>query len=225
MYYPIAIEIADEQHAYSVVVPDLPGCFSAGDTFDEAVANAREAIEGHLESLSDHGDPIPKTTTIEQHLENPDYKGWVWATVEVDITPYLGKSHKINVTLPELLIKRIDTAVAKQGDVYQSRSGFLSRAAQYELERITNKERNMNAEQARQQAEAADPNHENIVKRLTSEINAQSKMGRRSASSHFQTDIFSQEDIDTAIAELENLGYKVKSEKINPKFYVITAEW
>ncbi|MES3675982.1 type II toxin-antitoxin system HicB family antitoxin [Halomonas elongata] len=135
MYYPIAIEVGDEQHAYGVVVPDLPGCFSAGDTFDEAVANAREAIEGHLESLSEHGDPIPTATAIEQHLENPDYQGWVWAAVEIDMTPYLGKSHKINVTLPDLLIKRIDTTVSKQGDVYQSRSGFLARAALHELER------------------------------------------------------------------------------------------
>lgn len=135
MYYPIAIEVGDEQHAYGVVVPDLPGCFSAGDTFDEAVANAREAIEGHLESLSEHGDLIPTATAIEQHLENPDYQGWVWAAVEIDMTPYLGKSHKINVTLPDLLIKRIDTTVSKQGDVYQSRSGFLARAALHELER------------------------------------------------------------------------------------------
>lgn len=43
--YPIAIEPGDDRHAFGVVVPDLPGCFSAGDTFDEAIENAREAIE------------------------------------------------------------------------------------------------------------------------------------------------------------------------------------
>lgn len=134
MHYPIAIEVGDEQHAYGVVVPDLPGCFSAGDTFDEAIANAREAIEGHLESLSEHGDPIPTATAIQQHLDNPDFTGWIWAAVEIDMTPYLGKSHKINVTLPDLLIKRIDSTVAKHGD-YKSRSGFLARAALHELER------------------------------------------------------------------------------------------
>ncbi|MDX5377512.1 MAG: type II toxin-antitoxin system HicB family antitoxin [Halomonas sp.] len=134
MHYPIAIEVGDEQHAYGVVVPDLPGCFSAGDTFDEAIANAREAIEGHLESLSEHGDPIPTATAIQQHLENPDFAGWIWAAVEIDMAPYLGKSHKINVTLPDLLIKRIDSTVAKHGD-YKSRSGFLARAALHELER------------------------------------------------------------------------------------------
>ena len=41
MLFPIAIERGDEQHAYGVVVPDLPGCHSAGDTFEEALANAK----------------------------------------------------------------------------------------------------------------------------------------------------------------------------------------
>lgn len=134
MYYPIAIEVGDDQHAYGVAVPDLPGCFSAGDTFDEAIANAREAIEGHLESLAEHGDPIPSASAIEQHLANPDYAGWVWAAVEIDMTPYLGKSHKVNVTLPDLLIKRIDSAVERHSE-FKSRSGFLARAALHELER------------------------------------------------------------------------------------------
>ncbi|WP_280564157.1 type II toxin-antitoxin system HicB family antitoxin [Chromohalobacter sp. 48-RD10] len=87
MHYPIAVEVGDEHHAYSVAVPDLPGCFSAGDTFDEAVDNAREAIEGHFESLADHDDPIPSASAIEQHLANPDYAGWVWAAVEIDMLP------------------------------------------------------------------------------------------------------------------------------------------
>lgn len=39
MRYPIVIERGDDTHAYGVVVPDLPGCFSAGDTLDEAYVN------------------------------------------------------------------------------------------------------------------------------------------------------------------------------------------
>ena len=39
MRYPIAIEVGDKKHAYGVVVPDLPGCFSAGDTLEEALSN------------------------------------------------------------------------------------------------------------------------------------------------------------------------------------------
>ncbi len=49
MKYPIAIESGDADHAFGVVVPDLPGCFSAGDTLDAAIDNAREAIELWLE--------------------------------------------------------------------------------------------------------------------------------------------------------------------------------
>lgn len=46
--------------------------------------------------------------------------------VDIDLTPHLAKSHKINVTLPDLLIKQIDDFVASHpGD--KTRSGFLSR--------------------------------------------------------------------------------------------------
>ena len=55
MKYPIAIEPGNDKHAFSVVVPDLPGCFSAGDTIDEAIVNAKEAIELWLETIIDDG--------------------------------------------------------------------------------------------------------------------------------------------------------------------------
>lgn len=134
MLFPIAIERGDEQHAYGVAVPDLPGCYSAGDTFEEAMINAKGAIEGWLEVAVEYGDPIPEATSIEHHMDNPDYAGWIWAVVDIDLTPYLGKSHKINVTLPDLLVKQIDDFVANHpGD--KTRSGFLSRAAMAELAR------------------------------------------------------------------------------------------
>ena len=44
MKYPIAIEPGGKSHAYGVVVPDLPGCFSAGDTIELAYENAKEAV-------------------------------------------------------------------------------------------------------------------------------------------------------------------------------------
>ena len=45
VHYPVAIETGTSTEAYGVVVPDLSGCFSAGDTLDEAMENAKEAIE------------------------------------------------------------------------------------------------------------------------------------------------------------------------------------
>lgn len=134
MLFPVAIDRGDENHAHSVDVPDLPGCFSAGDTWDEALANAREAIEGHLEVLSDGLEPIPEAGTVEKYVDHPDYAGKVWALVDVDITPYLGRSQKINVTLPDGLINRIDKLVSCN-PAYQSRSGFLAQASLNELAR------------------------------------------------------------------------------------------
>ena len=63
--FPIAIETGTRKSAYGVVVPDLPGCFSAGDTVEEAFDNAREAIESHVEILAGEGKdlPAPKSLT------------------------------------------------------------------------------------------------------------------------------------------------------------------
>jgi predicted RNase H-like HicB family nuclease len=49
-----------EEGGYTVIVPSLPGCISEGDTLDDALANIKEAIEFHLESMTAHGEPIPE---------------------------------------------------------------------------------------------------------------------------------------------------------------------
>ena len=64
MHYPIAIETGTGTQAYGVVVPDLPGCFSAGDTLNEAMDNAREAVELWLEVAIDDDMAIPEPTTL-----------------------------------------------------------------------------------------------------------------------------------------------------------------
>jgi len=134
MLYAIVIEPGDKDCAYGVVVPDIPGCFSAGDTFEDAVINAREAIEGHLEVLCEGELDIPQAIDAQVHIKNPQYAGWIWALIDVDITPFLGKSQKVNVSLPDVLLKRIDDTVARQ-PAYKSRSGFLAQAALHELSR------------------------------------------------------------------------------------------
>jgi predicted RNase H-like HicB family nuclease len=81
MRYPIAIEAGDAEHAYGVVVPDLPGCFSAGDTLDEALSSSREAVLLHLEGLLDDGQPFPKPS--EPLRSKRSFRGWTWAIVDV----------------------------------------------------------------------------------------------------------------------------------------------
>ena len=68
MEYVVVIEKAPEN--YGAYVPDLPGCVSVGDTYDEMVAMIREAIEFHLDAMREYGDPIPDpTTTLEQAVQ------------------------------------------------------------------------------------------------------------------------------------------------------------
>lgn len=56
----------EDEGGFSVFVPGLPGCASQGETREEALKMIKEAIEGYLESLDAHGDPIPKPAEVER---------------------------------------------------------------------------------------------------------------------------------------------------------------
>lgn len=56
----------DEEGVYVAQVPELPGCVSQGETREEALTNVKDAIEGYLESLKKHDEPIPPS--IEEEL-------------------------------------------------------------------------------------------------------------------------------------------------------------
>jgi predicted RNase H-like HicB family nuclease len=122
MRYPIAIERGANNTAWGVVVPDLPGCFSAGDTFDEAMNNAAEAIAMFLEDVIDEGNPIPMPGSIDDYLDQ--YKGWMWAFVDVPAEALDTRKERVNITLPKRVLRRID-AYAGDGQ----RSSFLAHAA------------------------------------------------------------------------------------------------
>ncbi len=61
--------VPEDEGGFLVFVPALPGCYTQGDTREEALTMAKEAIALHLESLSEHGEPIPpdhiEVTTVE----------------------------------------------------------------------------------------------------------------------------------------------------------------
>ena len=60
MQYLILLDGSEPGTGYDVMVPDLPGCFSAGDTLAGALANAKEAVECHLEGILMDGERIPQ---------------------------------------------------------------------------------------------------------------------------------------------------------------------
>ena len=126
MKFIIAIEPATSETCFGVVVPDLPGCFSAGDSLDEAISNAQEAIDLHCETLIEDGLDIPLAQTVALHQADPAFAGWVWAVVNVPVEKYLGPAEKINITVPRLLLARMDDYARSHG---VSRSGFIAQTA------------------------------------------------------------------------------------------------
>jgi predicted RNase H-like HicB family nuclease len=133
MKYPICIEWGDEKTATGIQIPDIPGAFTAGDTFEEAYAAAVEIAHLMLEELVSDGKAVPMPSSAEAHRNNPDFSGMGWGMLEIDITPYLGKTEKVNVTLPGFVIQKIDRFVRDHN--IKSRSSFLADAAMEKLAR------------------------------------------------------------------------------------------
>ena len=65
--YAIIFERA--QSNWAAYVPDLPGCITTGRTLDETKLSIREAIQGHLETLQQFGDPIPEPSSLAGEVE------------------------------------------------------------------------------------------------------------------------------------------------------------
>lgn len=125
MRYPVVIH-KDPESDYGVTMPDLPGCFSAGETLDEALNESVEAIECHLEGMLMDGEAIPQPRPVEYHQTNPDYAGGVWAFVTVDISKLSGKTKRVNITLPERVLGLMDKYASEHGE---TRSGLIAEAA------------------------------------------------------------------------------------------------
>jgi predicted RNase H-like HicB family nuclease len=113
----------DDGVRFGVTVPDLPGCFSSGDTFDEALDFALEAIDLHLEGIIEDGGEIPLPKTIAEHRANPDFAGWIWAIVDVPVERYFDSTETIKITLPRLLIAKMDDYIQAHGI---TRSSFFA---------------------------------------------------------------------------------------------------
>lgn len=126
MKYPIAIETGNDTTAWGVVVPDLPGCFSAGDSLDEAYENAKEAIDLWINTALDNGEIIPMPKSLSDHRTNPEFEGWTWGVIEVKLEEYDDTIERINITMPKRVLKQIDNFAERK---HVTRSAFLANAA------------------------------------------------------------------------------------------------
>lgn len=131
MRYAVVIH-NDVESVYGVAVPDLPGCFSTGDSIEESLESAKEAIACHVEGLLIDGESIPARKSLETHQASEDYKGGTWALVNLDVSKLSSKTKRINITMPARVLAIVDEAAAREGE---TRSGLLARAALSYVER------------------------------------------------------------------------------------------
>ncbi len=131
MNYPIVIH-KDKDSDYGVTVPDLPGCFSAGGTLDEAIAMAQEAIELHLEGLIEDGQVIPKPSRIEDCKGKREFKGGIWAVVSISPSSLRVEAKRINITMPRRILDAVDRFAEAENE---TRSGLLTKAATAYIDR------------------------------------------------------------------------------------------
>ncbi len=119
---------------FGVEFLDLPGCFSAGSTLEEAKAMASEALRLHLDGLEEDELAVPQPSdldAVEQLLRDKRGDDF-YALVEVEAEPVEQRVVRVNITIEEKLLRDIDAAAAAEG---MSRSGFLAEAARKTMRR------------------------------------------------------------------------------------------
>jgi predicted RNase H-like HicB family nuclease len=124
IYNAILLGVGEE--STDVVFPDFPGCVSSGNSVQDALSNAAEALEFHLEGTLEDGLDIPDRSDdslLRECLsENP---GAQIAVVEVDIPE--SKTQRINICLPDFIIRKIERHLKK--NTKESRSSLLAKSA------------------------------------------------------------------------------------------------
>jgi predicted RNase H-like HicB family nuclease len=124
IYYP-ALADKDEDSDFGVSFPDFPGCVSAGESLEEALLGAQEALAGHVALMLADGDTLPSPSPLDEVAATKEP-----STVAVTLIPVVlpGRVRRVNVTLDEALLEEID-------QISNNRSGFLAEAARAELAR------------------------------------------------------------------------------------------
>ena len=121
-HYPVIIH-KDARSAFGITVPDLPGCFSAGATLDEALRNVQEAVEVHL-----HGEDIaPEPSMLDRWTADPvARRAYAVTLAPVDLSFMNDVTVRVNITARKSELAIVDRA-AKQA--HMDRSAYLVAAA------------------------------------------------------------------------------------------------
>ena len=122
----ISIVHKDAKSDFGVSFPDFPGCITAGSSIDEAKDMAHDALSLHIKGMVEDGENIPAPSKLEDIMNNPDYSDAA-AILIVSVSESKPRSVRVNITVPEDMLRKIDIIAKKKG---MSRSSFLVHAAQ-----------------------------------------------------------------------------------------------
>jgi predicted RNase H-like HicB family nuclease len=128
--------IDGEAEGYGVVFPDLPGCTAMGDTLDEAIANAADAIRAWAEVTEEMGGAVPPPRPLEALRSDPEVvralaEGASLATVP--LVRETGKPVKANLSIDSGILAAIDAEAARRK---LTRSAFVELLAKRALPEI-----------------------------------------------------------------------------------------
>lgn len=128
----VAFVHKDPDSSYGISFPDFPGCISAGDTIEEAVANGTEALSFHVRGMVADGEAIPEPRSPDDIAKDPalvEEREGAFITL-VPLVRDLGSTTRINVSLDLGLLEAIDGEARARK---QTRSAFIASAVRKEL--------------------------------------------------------------------------------------------
>lgn len=119
--------IHEEDGSFGASFPDFPGATTVADNLDTLYLKAAEALAFHVDGMIEDGKRAPIPSTLTELREDPEFVAAsadaMVALLQVDLP---GKAVRVNISMDESLLHRIDRAAEATGE---SRSSFLARAA------------------------------------------------------------------------------------------------
>jgi predicted RNase H-like HicB family nuclease len=127
--------IHEENGVFGVSFPDFPGCTTVADSAEAAIAKAAEVLAFHVEGLAEDG-PLPRIRDLSQLARDRTFRADSRGAM-IALVPYAppARAVRLNITLDESLVERIDRAAAAAGE---TRSGYLADAALRRLSESVN---------------------------------------------------------------------------------------
>ncbi len=129
----IAVVHKNPNSDFGVSFPDFAGCITAGGTIDEAKDMAHDALSLHVKGMLEDSEDIPVPSKFEDVMDDSDYSNSA-AILVVSVSEVKPRSVRVNITVPEDMLRKIDNVAKKRG---MSRSFFLVHAAQNASPQVT----------------------------------------------------------------------------------------